>query len=60
MAAFGTIQVPVTCPDCEAVIDIPVHLTGTLAGSNLTMIPDVDTTPAWDHWESNHMQTKEK
>ena len=45
----------VECPTCGAIIDLPVNLTlGPVVDGNVTVVSDVDTNPAWKHWETEH------
>lgn len=46
----------VSCPTCGAKIDLPVNLSlGPVVDGNVTITTDVDISPAWNHWESEHM-----
>lgn len=48
-------SMPVECPTCGAMINLPVNLTlGPVVDGNVNVTTDVDVSPAWNHWEAEH------
>ena len=50
----------VRCPDCDVELTVPIAVNAELENNVLHVTAEPDPGPAWEHYETHHMQVTDE